>query len=266
MINACHRRGWAYATPSYRLLPEAEGSQVLSDAIDAAQWVHDNVSKRIILAGSSAGGYLALAAAAHSQTPRPLAVLSIYGMLNPAGNRYTHPGRALRKPVENLSEVLTAISDSMRCGEIIDGYAFPENPMADERFGWIAAMHQAAWIPDVLARVSGLAELIRGQGTESIPQEHRQLFPATCGLLSSFPPTALLHGNEDVLVDFEQSAGVADILKSLGVDVILECVEGQGHGFEAKEFIDLDSETNEERPFNPNLRRIIAFLESHVSI
>lgn len=54
-------------------------------------------------------------------------------------------------------------------------------------------------------------------------------------------------------------------MKSFGVDVILGCVEGQGHGFEAKEFIDLDSETN-ERPFNPNLRRIIAFLESHVFI
>lgn len=136
-------------------------------------------------------------------------------MLNPTDNQYTHPGRGLRKPVENLSKVLTTISASMRRGEIIDGYAFPENPIADQRFRWIAAIHQAAWIPNALTRISGLAELIREQDTESIPQEHRQLFPATWGLSSNFPPTALLHGNEGVFVDSEQSTGVADIYETL---------------------------------------------------
>ena len=127
-------------------------------------------------------------------------------------------------------------------------------------------MHQAAWIPNALTWVSGLAERIKEQEIEFISQEHQQLFPAACRLLSSFPPTALLHGNKDVLVDSEKSAGVADILKSFGVDMIFRCVKGQGHGFKAKGLIDLDSKTNEERPFSLNLRRIISFLGSHVSI
>ena len=37
-----------------------------------------------------------------------------------------------------------------------------------------------------------------------------------------------MHRNADVLVEFEQSIAVADALKSLDVDVSLECAEGQG--------------------------------------
>lgn len=64
LINACKNRGWTYATASYRLLPEADGREILEDALDAVCWVYNNVSHRIIVAGSSAGAHVAFTATA----------------------------------------------------------------------------------------------------------------------------------------------------------------------------------------------------------
>ncbi|KAL4915981.1 Alpha/Beta hydrolase protein [Aspergillus aurantiobrunneus] len=263
LINACHARGWTYATPSYRLLPEAKGSDILSDALDAIHWVQQNISDRIVIAGSSAGGYLALAAAAHPTCPRPLAVLSIYGMLDPASQTYVQPGKPLRAPVEDLPKVREELKEAMQSGKVIDGYPFPADPATDRRFGWIKALHEAALYPDVLTQVPGLASRIAAQGVEAIPDECRSLFPVSFRLRSDFPPTVLLHGDADILVQFEQSAAVAEKMASLGIDVHLERAEGQGHGFEHKSVIDLDSgDTGGEDPgMIACLRHVIAAVE-----
>ncbi|KAJ5514828.1 Alpha/beta hydrolase fold-3 [Penicillium fimorum] len=264
LIDACQKRGWTYATASYRLLPEASGLKILQDAVDAVNWVYANISKRVIIAGSSAGGYLALAATAHAATPRPLALLSIYGMMDSSSERYIHPGRPLVAPVEDEAGALKEIEDAMR-DDAIDGYAFPANPPADRRFGWIRALHQAAQYPDVLTRKAGLAARIAGEGTGVISVEDRVLFPVKFGLSKDFPPTVLVHGDADELVGIEQSVAVAGALEGLGVDVAFERAVGQAHGFEAKEAIDLDGDevVGNKTVIDP-LRRVIAHLERHV--
>ncbi|KAK4863260.1 hypothetical protein LT330_002038 [Penicillium expansum] len=264
LINACQKRGWTYATASYRLLPESPGIEILQDATDAVNWVYANISKRVIIAGSSAGGYLALAAAAHPATPRPLAVLSIYGMLDPASERYIRPGQPLGGPVADEAKALEEIEVAMR-NDAIDGYPFPVSPPADLRFGWIRALHQAARYADVLARKPGLAGRIADEGVGAVSVEDRVLFPVSFGLKEGFPPTVLLHGDADELVGFEQSVAVAGALERVGVDVSLERAEGQGHGFEAKEVIDLDGdEVLGDKAVADTLRRVIAHLERHV--
>ncbi|KAF4759599.1 hypothetical protein N7455_002984 [Penicillium solitum] len=264
LINACQKRDWTYATASYRLLPEAPGHEILQDATDAVNWVYANISKRVIIAGSSAGGYLALAAAAHPATPRPLAVLSIYGMLDPASERYIRPGQPLRGPVDDEVKALEKIEAAMR-NDAIGGYPFPVSPPVDRRFGWIRALHQAARYADVLARKPGLAGRIAGEGVGAVEVEDRVLFPASFGLKEGFPPTVLLHGDADDLVGFEQSVAVSRALEAFGVDVSLECAEGQGHGFEAKEVIDLDGdEALGDNTMIDTLRCVIAHLERHV--
>ncbi|KAJ5834326.1 Alpha/beta hydrolase fold-3 [Penicillium robsamsonii] len=264
LINACQKRGWTYATASYRLLPEAPGLEILQDAIDAVNWVHTNISKRVIIAGSSAGGYLALAATAHPATPRPLALLSIYGMMDSSSERYINPGQPLVAPVEDEAGALKEVEDAMR-DDAIDGYAFPTNPPADRRFGWIKALHQAAQYPDVITRKAGLAARIADEGIGAISVEDRALFPVRFGLNKNFPPTVLVHGDTDELVGIEQSVAVAEALEELGVDVSFERAEGQGHGFEAKEVIDLDADelVGDKAVIDP-LRRVIAHLERHV--
>lgn len=139
LIRACHRRGWAYATASYRLLPEASGLDILSDALDAVRWIHDHISKNIIIAGSSAGGYLALATAANPHAPRPLAVLSIYGMLDLASQRYVQPALEFSGfTVSDITASAEEITKAKTAGQVLDGYPFPENRQEDKRYNWIA--------------------------------------------------------------------------------------------------------------------------------
>ncbi|CAG7989499.1 unnamed protein product [Penicillium olsonii] len=262
LINACHARGWIYASPSYRLLPESTGLDILSDTLDAVDWVRRNISDRVIIAGSSAGGYLALATAAHPSCPKSLAVLSVYGMLDPAGERYTRPGQALVNPVEDLPTTLQEVDKASRDGHAIDGYPFPTTPAADQRHRWIRALHEGARYPDVLTRVPGLAEQIVEKGVSVMPEKFRPLFPASFGLKKDLAPTILVHGDSDVLVGYEQSASVAERMSSAGIDVTLECVRDQGHGFDAKSFIDLDADNDQgDDMVKDSLRRVIAALE-----
>lgn len=77
LINACMHRSWTYITLCYCLLPESSGCDIISDALYAANWAMAKVTEHLILAGSSAGGYLALSVATRLTTPKPLAVLSV---------------------------------------------------------------------------------------------------------------------------------------------------------------------------------------------
>jgi acetyl esterase/lipase len=263
LINACHARGWTYATPSYRLLPESTGLDILSDTLDAVTWVHRKISDRLIIAGSSAGGYLALATAAHPSCPRPMAVLSVYGMLDHTSERYITPGQALVAGVGDLPTALQEIDAATRGGHAIAGYPFPATPATDKRYKWIRALHEGARYPDVLTRVRGLAEQIVEKGLSVIPEEFRPLFPVSFGLRKGFPPTVLVHGDVDVLVGFEQSASVAKKMTSIGIDLHLERVRDQGHGFDAKSFIDLDAgdAQGDDVAMKDSLRRVIKALE-----
>ncbi|KAL3430104.1 Alpha/Beta hydrolase protein [Aspergillus tetrazonus] len=263
LINACRTRGWTYASPSYRLLPEAPGLDILSDALDAIRWVHKHISRNIIIAGSSAGGYLALASTANPTCPKPLAVLSNYGLLDPAGTRYVRPGQPLRAPVSDLPAAVGDVQAAMQSKKVLDGCPFPTKYPADARFNWVKALHEAAIFPDVLTRVRGLAQQILQCGVKVIPAEYRALFPVSFGLTRNFPPTILLHGDADDLVGFEQSQLVAENLRELGADVLLERAVGQGHGFEHNGFIDLDAGdgNGDNKEMLECLRRVVAALE-----
>lgn len=249
-------------------MPEAEGLDILEDAKDAALWVAKNVTPRIVLAGSSAGAYLALASAANSQTPPLLAVLSIYGILDLTAPRYIEAGTNFggAPPVDTRERVEQVVA-AMRTGDVLDGYPFPAQPPTDRRFGWVAALHQDALIPDILTRTAGLSQSIRMDGTHVIPENLRDLFPATFNLTKDFPPTVLLHGDADVLVGYHQSTGIAEKLSVLGVNVLLENAVGQGHGFDVKGVpttIDIDSRNVEDAEFYDSFRRVISFLDSSI--
>ncbi|KAK1236962.1 hypothetical protein MKX08_007910 [Trichoderma sp. CBMAI-0020] len=246
LINVCKKRGWTYATASYRLLPEAGGHDILEDSLDAVRWIYNNISRRIILAGSSAGGHVAFTTAASPLCPKPLALLFVSGMIDFLNGRYVHPGRLLRGGISNEAELLKEIDVAIQGAKVIDGYPIPPDLEKSQRFKWSSAMHQAARYIDVLTHSPGLTEKVAKEGIQAIPEEHRPLFPATFGLNANFPPTVLIHGDADDLVDFEVSSSVATKLQNAGLDVHFKRAVGQGHGFDAAENIDLDAENNGE--------------------
>ena len=90
-VNA---HGFTFISPDYRLVPPATGHTVLEDIKDlfgflskagkifttSQQYEFEIDKDAIVVAGSSAGGLCAYLAAIHCDSPKPKAVLSIYGM------------------------------------------------------------------------------------------------------------------------------------------------------------------------------------------
>lgn len=186
-------------------------------------------------------------------------------MLDFLNSRYIHSGQRLREGFPNENEVLEEIDAAMQGANAIDGYPFPSNLATDQRFKWASTMHQAARYIDVLTRSPGLKEKIAKGGIQAIPKEYWPLFPATFGLNENFLSTVLLHGDVDDLVDFGLSSSVALKFQNFGIDVHLERVVGQGHGFEAHEYIDLDVEdcVEDRHGKRESLKRVVELLERY---
>ncbi|KAH6972919.1 Alpha/Beta hydrolase protein [Ilyonectria sp. MPI-CAGE-AT-0026] len=236
---------------------------IADDAENPVRWVHKNLANRVIIAGSSAGGYLALLAAAQARSLKPVAVLSVYGLNNLATESYITPGSTMAGVpiIPNLDEVIGDIKSAANGGQSMSGYPFPEKN--DKRMGWIAALHEAALYPDIVCGVPGLAKTIRSDGVQSIPNEIRKFFPLEFGLDGDFPPTALLYGDQDSSINAAQSVLAAERLRSAGIKTCLEVVPGKGHGFDAMEVaagVDFEAES-ETGVFAGHLKSIISFLD-----
>lgn len=249
-------------TPSYRLLPEATGDDVLSDALDAAKWVMDNITPRVILTGASAGGFLAVATSAQLTSPRPLAVLSIYGMLDLSHPEFVDGSRVGPSPVfpEAVTEPLVKKIRAARGAGVIDAYPFPEDPSKDERMLQIAVMKQLALFPEIVTGVPGLSEQIKASGTDIIEPKHQKFFPLSFGLSENYPPTALVHGEADDIIETSQSTAAADKLREFEVDVVLATVPGGGHGFDLDPTLDIDAVDAETSDTTRALRKMVDFL------
>jgi acetyl esterase/lipase len=103
--------GYAFISGDYRLLPPCNGHEILQDVVDLVHWVASSAAgglngmlgqvngslavdtSRIVVAGTSAGGYLAYLAAIHGRPECPLrGVLSMYGM---GGNFLVRPNSGM---------------------------------------------------------------------------------------------------------------------------------------------------------------------------
>jgi acetyl esterase/lipase len=63
MLQASERQGWIFITVDYRLLPQANGLDILEDVVSAWDFIHTQLSipgftvqkKKVIVSGGSAG-------------------------------------------------------------------------------------------------------------------------------------------------------------------------------------------------------------------
>lgn len=275
LLHTCARRGWIFVTPDYRLLPESTAHDSVDDAIDAYTWVAsclgvelDIEIESILLAGSSAGGYLAVTVAA-TVDHRPAAVLLIYGMNDPVGERYTTPGRNIfGRPAIETSPILARFPQP---GERhnrpqISAYPLPTNMAEDKRFPLIAALHLDALLPDYLTGIAGLSRSIASHGIEAIPQQHRVLFPLTFASLKDFPPTVILHGRNDSAVPIEGSIKAAEALRNAGTLVYTEFPDDAEHGFDARAGnLDIESSAGEKVAGFQSLKQVVGHLDRLLS-
>jgi acetyl esterase/lipase len=209
--------GYTIISIDYRLAPQAKLSQILEDLADAHQWVRSEGPKlfridpnRIAVVGHSAGGYLALTAG-FRLNPRPTAVVSFYGYGDIAGEWYSKPDAFYnRQPAVPKEEAYQAVGTRLISDDLGTNRG---------RF-YLYTRQQGLWPVEVAGHD---------------PDKEPRVFDSFCpvrNVTKDYPPTILLHGDEDTDVPFEQSALMAKEFERHGVRHEFIRLAGRGHGFD----------------------------------
>lgn len=236
--------GYVVVSIDYRLAPETKLPAILDDLHDAYRWVRTQGPDRfqidpdrIGLIGHSAGGYLTLMAGFCLQ-PRPRALVSFYGYGDIVGTWYSRPDPFYcQQPAVSQAEAYQVV-----------GNAAISESLAGERGRFYLYCRQRGLWPNTVAGYN--------------PYQEPDAFAPFCpihNVTKDYPPTLLLHGDQDTDVPCEQSILMAKELERQGVTHELRILSGQGHGFDRAGKAIQDTEVN--RAFN----YVLAFLEKHLT-
>ncbi len=209
--------GFTVISIDYRLAPETRLPLIIEDLKDAFRWVREQgpelfaiQPERLAVIGHSAGGYLALMAGCVVE-PAPAAILSFYGYGDIIGPWYSQP-------------------DPFYCQQgLVDKHT------AYQSVGQLP-LTQADWekrAPFYLyCRQQGLwPQAVSGQD----PQKNPGWFSGYCpikNVTDRYPPTLLIHGDQDTDVPHELSLEMDSVLEQYQVPHKLLILEGRGHGFD----------------------------------
>ena len=218
-LNRYLDAGFAVVSVDYRLAPETKLPGILEDLDDAYRWVRSEGPKlfridpdRIAVVGHSAGGYLTLAAG-YRFRPRPRALVSFYGYGDIAGDWYSKPSLFYsQQPAVSKGEAHAAVGKVAISGS--------SGPNQRGRF-YLYCRQQGLWPKEVVGR-DPIAE----------PKAFDPFCPVR-NVTVDYPPTLLLHGDQDTDVPFEQSEQMAAELKRQGVEHEFIRIPGGPHGFDS---------------------------------
>ena len=283
--DRCLSKGYIFASADYRLLPPTDGHQVLEDVKDAFAFVstfsHDREegkgnltvdSTRIAVAGTSAGGLCAYLAAIHCKTPKPVAILSMYGM---GGNFFVSERKftpAILIFFQTPHYLVPKKVPFFRNRDLLDPtefaeFLYPESAKLPIISGSPLVYHDSSYrIPGYPANPRMLlARLYLQLGTfldywtglyepsitntlrplcedgspddemdfeDLIPEDSKPLFPQLHARTTAWPPTLLVHGTKDTAVPLAESAHMLSKLSSAGALVRLIEVQGMEHSFD----------------------------------
>ncbi|KAF9013130.1 Alpha/Beta hydrolase protein [Cyathus striatus] len=260
--------GYLFITADYRLLPPSTGHEIVEDIRDLFAFLTSTPlsvpsteagtlklqvnPNAIAVSGSSAGGLCTYLAASHpSISPKPKAVVSMYGM---GGNFFTNHyllpkhtpffrGRELLDPADfreflhPFSEQLPEIAES-KLKYHPQTYRIPGYP-ANPRMLLARLYLQMGTFLDYYTGEYGLSgklraaveELATDANLELVPAIHHTLFPQF-STSASWPATMLLHGVLDSAVPVHESRNLKKLLEGHGVKVELREFEGEEHSFD----------------------------------
>ncbi|KZO97814.1 alpha/beta-hydrolase [Calocera viscosa TUFC12733] len=235
--------GWAFISADYRLAPQVKVKQQLEDAVDAIEWVRaGNLDKegvdgkKLVVAGSSAGGLIALLAA-HQLTEPPLAMYAVY-----PGCDLTLPGMRAKVKFPNVI-----------AWEDVKGYLDPSGPVISSSPGNVdfttftpQGRTRAAFY---LAQSGNPFEYILEAGEEVTPYDAKKH-------LKSWSRIVLIHGTEDKMAPYIISVQLDEALEKNGNEHLLITTKGD-HGFDL--LTDGDDEEG-RKPFEQALEWLERFL------
>lgn len=210
---------YALVSFDYRLAPETKLPEIISDIEAAFQWLVRDGSKkfhldpsRIVSAGESAGGYLALVTGYRVQ-PRPNAIVALYGYGSLTGAWYTKPSTYTRHNVKKISR-----DEAL---QVTDGTVISDHR---ERKGDGSQIYN-------YCRQNGLWPFeVSGFDRAKIADEIAPFEPVR-NVTADYPPTLLIHGTDDTDVPYEESTSMAEQFNHRGVPHSLITIANGEHGF-----------------------------------
>jgi acetyl esterase/lipase len=209
--------GFTIVSIDYRLAPETRLEFIISDIIDAFEWVRVegpdlfNIDpERIAVVGHSAGGYLAQMTGHCLKIP-PKAIVSFYGYGDIIGDWYAKPDSFYcSQEIIDKDVAYNSISDS-----VISEASF------NDRYDFYLYCRQHGLWPEA---VSGRS-----------PVKDKDWYNYYCPLRNiteNYPRIMLVHGTNDTDVPFEQSVLMKNELILRGVEYLFIPMEGYGHIFD----------------------------------
>jgi acetyl esterase/lipase len=218
LMEACRENGWVLVSLDYRLAPEVQLPDIISDLEDAFRWIaaegpqlFQADPRRIAVVGGSAGGYLTLVAGYRAR-PRPVALVSLWGYGDLVGPWYSEPSQHPRHNKTKLSRE--------------EAYAqVPGPPVSDsrDRQGNGGAFYQ------YLRQHGEWPKAVTGWDPHAESKKYDPYMPLK-NVTKDYPPTLLIHGDKDTDVPYEQSELMAAELEKHHVENRLITVVGGEHG------------------------------------
>lgn len=217
LLDLAKDEGFVLVSLGYRLAPEAKLHQIMEDLDDGLKWVRQSGPKlfhaqpsRMVVAGASAGGYLALMSGITAQPP-PTAIVSYWGFGDVDGDWTTQPSEAYRK-----GKLIDREAALAGVGQQVLTRTNQKNGRGRSTY-FLYLKQTGRWVNEV----SGLD-----------PKKDRKKLTPFCPVRNvspKFPPTLFLHGTADKDVPVEQSLSMARELKRHGVAHEVITIEGGGH-------------------------------------
>jgi acetyl esterase/lipase len=214
--------GYTLVSADYRLAPETHLDELAEDVLDAYRWMVAEASglgidpARTAIVGPSAGGYLTLLCGARLKPgPQALVAYSGYGELTTAWANQPDPYYCSRPPISR-EEAYALVGHGV----------LSTNPGQERKRFYHYTRQQGRWATEVV-----------GHDPSRDPGD-RQRYDPRANVSPDYPPTLLLHGDDDEDVPYEQAVLMAQELARHGVEYQLFTLPNTRHGFEKPEIAD----------------------------
>lgn len=240
-------RGHLFITADYRLLHPFTGMDQLEDVLCLFRFLDSEFNEKlreadatmtlavdkITVIGESGGGYIARLAALHAK-PRPVALVSYYGM---GGDMLSDFWLNVRESQSIQRERVARFLETEPTREtglpifVQDGF-FTDALRRADAFAWIS---QNGRFLDYLTGIHGLSEQLRAvsrdQRASMIPKTVLKAFPECFIHASSLhPPALFVHSKDDTIVPLSESLRTNRQLREVGVRSELFLLDGAKHG------------------------------------
>lgn len=229
-----NKHGLIMVSTDYRLAPQTPLPEIVADIGDAVQWVRNELPKnagafkvdteRLMVAGGSAGGFLAMLSALPVCKSKPAkAIGAVYPITDPSREFFICGFRPLEW---QNGRIITADDMAMHIDPSSPVLTGTPPPVLG---GEVQPPSGRGWLYDY-ALQEGIMEKMM---FEKAPDSDRDAFKPPKQIGTGYPPLYVFHGAEDTRVGVSQSDELAEALKNVGgLDWRYERIEGGQHLFD----------------------------------